>query len=98
MGACEPTPNRRPGLLLNPVPPSATSYQPQAHQRASPSVPLDKARPHGCTKGGPHSGYRHLADKDEVAGASPARPTTQPVTSGNAGCSASGGGLIGCIQ
>jgi len=27
-------------------------------------------------KGGPHSGYRHLADKDEVPGSSPGRPTT----------------------
>jgi hypothetical protein len=25
--------------------------------------------------GGPHSGYRHLADKDEVPGSSPGRPT-----------------------
>jgi hypothetical protein len=29
-------------------------------------------------KGGPHSGYRHLADKDEVPGSSPGRPTTGP--------------------
>jgi hypothetical protein len=36
-------------------------------------------------KSGPHSGYRHLADKDEGAGSSPARPTNRPVTSGNAG-------------
>src|SRR4029453_16366882 len=34
-------------------------------------------------KGGPHSGYRHLADKDEVPGSSPGRPTTQHLTSGN---------------
>jgi hypothetical protein len=27
-------------------------------------------------KGGPHSGYRHLADKDEVGGSSPPRPTS----------------------
>jgi hypothetical protein len=28
-----------------------------------------------CEKGGAHSGYRHLADKDEVPGSSPGRPT-----------------------
>jgi hypothetical protein len=28
-------------------------------------------------KGGPHSGYRHLADKDEVPGSSPGRPTSE---------------------
>jgi hypothetical protein len=38
-----------------------------------------------CAKGGPHSGYRHLADKDEAAGSSPARPTTPALTSPNAG-------------
>jgi hypothetical protein len=27
-------------------------------------------------KGGPHSGYRHLADKDEAGGSSPPRPTS----------------------
>jgi hypothetical protein len=43
--------------------------------------------------GGPHSGYRHLADKDEVPGSSPGRPTTHPRRSqrcrqraGNARC------------
>jgi hypothetical protein len=35
-------------------------------------------------KGGPHSGYRHLADKDEAAGSSPARPTIPGLTCGNA--------------
>src|SRR5215211_3444561 len=34
--------------------------------------------------GGLHSGYRHLADKDEAGGSSPPRPTT-PLTSRNAG-------------
>jgi hypothetical protein len=34
--------------------------------------------------GGPHSGSRHLADKDEVPGSSPGRPTTPHLTSGNA--------------
>jgi hypothetical protein len=29
-----------------------------------------------CGKGGPHSGSRYFADKDEAAGSSPARPTT----------------------
>jgi hypothetical protein len=28
--------------------------------------------------GGPHSGYRHLADKDEAGGSSPPRPTPGP--------------------
>jgi hypothetical protein len=37
-----------------------------------------------CAKGRPHSGYRHLADKDEGAGSSPARPTTSGLTCGNA--------------
>src|SRR4029434_8041810 len=32
--------------------------------------------------GGPHSGYRHLADKDEVPGSSPGRPTPS-LTRGN---------------
>ena len=34
--------------------------------------------------GRPHSGYRHLADKDEAAGSSPARPTTPLLSCGNA--------------
>jgi hypothetical protein len=38
-----------------------------------------------CAKGGPHSGYRHLADKDEAGGSSPPRPTTPALTSPNAG-------------
>jgi hypothetical protein len=29
-----------------------------------------------CGKGGPHSGYRQLADKDEAGGSSPPRPTS----------------------
>src|SRR4029453_4258469 len=35
-----------------------------------------------CAKGGPHSGSRHLADKDEAAGSSPARPTTPSCPAG----------------
>ena len=34
-------------------------------------------------KGGAHSGYRHLADKDEVPGSSPGRPTS-PLSRRNA--------------
>jgi hypothetical protein len=37
-----------------------------------------------CRNGGPHSGYRHLADKDEAGGSSPPRPTPF-LTSANAG-------------
>jgi hypothetical protein len=53
MGACEPSPNRRPGLLPHSAPTS--SHQPQAHQRAGPSTPLDKARPHGSGNAHPWS-------------------------------------------
>ena len=49
-----------------------------------PSTPLDKARPHGCGKGGPHSGYRQFADQDEGGGSSPPRPTISALTRGNA--------------
>jgi hypothetical protein len=38
-----------------------------------------------CRNGGPHSGYRHLADKDEAAGSSPARPTIPGLTWRNDG-------------
>jgi hypothetical protein len=31
-----------------------------------------------------HSGKRVIADKDEVGGSSPPRPTIRPLTSGNA--------------
>jgi hypothetical protein len=49
-----------------------------------------------CRNGGPHSGYRHLADKDEAGGSSPPRPTTKsdqqkcwssrPAPNGRDGC------------
>jgi hypothetical protein len=38
-----------------------------------------------CKNAGLHSGEPSIADKDEAAGSSPARPTNWPVTSGNAG-------------
>jgi hypothetical protein len=79
MGACEPTPNRRPGLL--PTIPSTISHQPQAHQRAGPSTPLDKARPHGCENGLPHSGSLDFADTEEGGGSTPPAPTISLLTS-----------------
>jgi hypothetical protein len=38
-----------------------------------------------CRNAGLHSGKRMIADKDEGAGSSPARPTTPGLTRGNAG-------------
>ena len=37
-----------------------------------------------CKNAGLHSGERSIADKDEVGGSSPPRPTIRPPTSGNA--------------
>src|SRR5215212_3102206 len=37
-----------------------------------------------CRNAGLHSGKRVIADKDEVGGSSPPRPTIRPPTSGNA--------------
>src|SRR5215217_2570876 len=48
-------------------------------------IPLALTVERPCENELPHSGYRHLADKDEAAGSSPARPTNRLVTSGNAG-------------
>jgi len=37
-----------------------------------------------CKNAALHSGKRVIADKDEVGGSSPPRPTIRPLTSGNA--------------
>jgi hypothetical protein len=37
-----------------------------------------------CKNAGSHSGKRVIADKDEVGGSSPPRPTIRPLSSGNA--------------
>ena len=60
---------------------------------ARPSARTSRLRTHyfapdarGATWGnaGPHSGEPSIADKDEVGGSSPPRPTIRPLTSGNA--------------
>jgi hypothetical protein len=61
----------------------------KTHRRTHTCMPIELitlAPTSGATwgNGGPHSGYRHLADKDEAGGSSPGRPTHR-LTSENAG-------------
>jgi hypothetical protein len=48
MGACEPTPNRPPGLPTPTTPATTTTQQPTQPVRGPILHALDKARPHGC--------------------------------------------------
>jgi hypothetical protein len=57
MGACEPTPNSRPGLLPRRPPPPPQQPRPP-RQWGQSCTPLDRARPHGSgNAAGPFSSY-----------------------------------------
>jgi hypothetical protein len=70
--------------MIQASPTGRAALAPDLDPPVKPSVAL-YARWRTWGKAGPHGAHLKIADKDEAAGSSPARPTKAASTSGNAG-------------
>jgi hypothetical protein len=61
------------GRRIQPTREASPNLRPTAGRSLA---PLDRARPHGYENAGSHSAQPTIADKDEVGGSTPSRPTT----------------------
>ncbi len=84
-------------LEVRPKPARARRLDGPISKPASSASPRPPRSCTTCENAGAHGAHPKLADKDEVGGSIPPRPTKRPLSSGNAGRSSFGYSPLGCI-